>query len=497
MARHESLRKLKLDDDQPDQELIKHVAALGLKTVDDYVAWCERHGFSRRTAKNWHQRVKETAFAHQEAAQARLRQKKHELRSPQKAIEGIFDGSLKKMDVTQPHLREICRAYEASTSCRRTKRALLELLLHVGKCSELLAVHPVIPQFGHMPGNTFIGGLLALARFSQNWIRPLADWKPTTHNSRRQFSSLARHLLAEWPVPAFMDSVWFKDKSGHAAQQQGWFLHIGSGHNIRTADLPLNYTKRMAHHFMQAPADLTVEAALRWGQIHGLGGDARLTKAVIGSRLGESFSEDEFWTSVLNFFIANPMLDTAHVGPIIDYIHNQRFVSHEVFVAPGVLEERSPPEPNFTMKGRTAESLLKKVEAWHKTLAKTQQPQAEWLPSGIERFEFVEGSEKSGNVKLWTITELLSTKALYAEGRAMKHCVGSYSQSCARGRSSIWSMEVETFEGRSKIMTVEVNNSAKLICQARGKHNAPPGDKHRGILRRWAEKARLTLANYV
>lgn len=42
-------------------------------------------------------------------------------------------------------------------------------------------------------------------------------------------------------------------------------------------------------------------------------------------------------------------------------------------------------------------------------------------------------------------------------------------------------------------MTVEVRHDTKLISQARGKCNAALGDKHRGILRRWAEQAGLRL----
>jgi hypothetical protein len=200
---------------------------------------------------------------------------------------------------------------------------------------------------------------------------------------------------------------------------------------------------------------------------------------------------------VLQFCIANPMLDLAHVGPIIDYIEQQRFVSQDVFVAPGVVERRGPPQPNFTIKGRTPASLLRQVEAWHRTLAKSEQPKAEWPRSGIESFEFVEGAERGGNLKIWTITELLSTKALVAEGRKMKHCVATYSHSCASGACSIWTLEVETFEGRAKILTVEVQNAPKLICQARGKCNLLLAEKHRGILRRWAKQAGLSLARHL
>ena len=79
----------------------------------------------------------------------------------------------------------------------------------------------------------------------------------------------------------------------------------------------------------------------------------------------------------------------------------------------------------------------------------------------------------------------------------MRHCVAAYAHSCASGACSIWSLEVETFEGRAKVLTVEVQNGARLICQARGKCNMLPGEKLRGILRRWAASTGLSLANYV
>jgi len=145
------------------------------------------------------------------------------------------------------------------------------------------------------------------------------------------------------------------------------------------------------------------------------------------------------------------------------------------------------------MKGRTSASLLRQADLWHRELATAEQPTADWRPSGIVPFEFVEG-EASENPKIWSISELLSTRALFAEGRMMNHCVAAYADSCADGASSIWTLEVQTPEGRSKVLTVEVQNATGLICQARGKCNALPDDKHRGILRRWAAEAGLKLA---
>lgn len=498
MARIDSIRKPKKDHaEEPDPDLLAHIRSLGLSSVEEYKSWCAEHGFSRRTAKHRRIRLTEWAYATRAIADARLAQNKQEIRRPEKIIERIFNGELHEGDVRQPHWIAVCRACKSAQESRRTRIAFRNLLQHVGACSDLVSCQPVIAQNGWQLGNTFVNGLLALARHCRNWIRPLGEWQPRTHNARRQFSSLARHLLAEWPVPPFMDSVWFLSSGRDASRRQGWFLHLGRGQNIRTVDLPLPYTKRMAHHFLQAPADYSIEAALRWGQIHALGGSERLVRAVIGTRLGNDFRNDDFWITVLQFFIAHPLLDLAQVGPIVDYIHQQRFVSQDVLVAPGVVERRGPFQPNFTMKGRTPASLLRQVECWHRTLAKVQQPKAEWPPSGVPAFEFIEGTAKSGNRKIWTITELLSTKALIAEGRQMKHCVASYAQACGSGDCSIWTLEAQTFAGRSKILTIEVHLSTKVICQARGKCNMLPGDKHRGILRRWAEQAGLEVAMHV
>lgn len=82
-----------------------------------------------------------------------------------------------------------------------------------------------------------------------------------------------------------MDSVWFMDDS-QSARRQIWFAHIGAGLNIRTADLPLLLTKRMAHVFPQAPSHYLADEALRWAQVLGQGGDTDLADAINATRLG-------------------------------------------------------------------------------------------------------------------------------------------------------------------------------------------------------------------
>lgn len=278
-------------------------------------------------------------------------------------------------------------------------------------------------------------GVIQMAKDSDYWLRPYNTWKPKSHNPDQQFSSLARHLWAQYDVPTFMDQAWFEENPDY----QNWFRHIGLGGNIRTTtNLPFPMTKMMAHHFIQAPPTYSIEAALRWAQVHALGGDARLADALQETRLVRDFSNNEFWLSVLRFFIKNPMLDPAQINPIVDYIWNQRFQNRIIFVEQGVAQEIGPAQPNLTMKGRTVESLLKAVATWHQQLGKESKGgELQWKRSGIESFQWIEGTERYKNMRVWRIRELLSSKELIAEGRQMKHCVATYAQSCYKGFCSI------------------------------------------------------------
>jgi len=300
------------------------------------------------------------------------------------------------------------------------------------------------------------------------------------------FSSLARHLLAAYPVPAFMTSVWLKGQTTEARRQQSWFTHIGAGRNIRKADLPLPYTKIMAHHFLRAPDHFTVEEALRWGQVRGLGGSKEVSLAVAATRLGRSFESEDFRVTMVHDLVNHTELDLAQVGPVVDYLHDQRFVPQEGLMDEGELVEPDPPRPNLSMKGRTLRSLLRQVGEWHERLKRPRRfTSLRWKPSGIGGFRHVERAAPEG-LRCWTIRELTSGEELRREGEAMRHCVASYAGACARGETSIWSMMFENDERRFRVMTIEVDPSGRTICQARRRGNAPPNEKALAVMRLWA-----------
>lgn len=326
------------------------------------------------------------------------------------------------------------------------------------------------------------------------WIRPLAEWSPQTHNRDRQFSSLARHLYARYDVPPFMDSTWTEGDD----LEQDWFRHIGGGGNIRTAEgLPLPLTRKMAHYFLEAPDGYRVLSAFRWGQVMALGGDPPVADSLLGTRVVEHFDDDPFWLSFLRFLVRNPMLDPVHVGPIVDYIWHQRF-EPQLAVADGDGGDQRPPQPNFSMGGRTAASMLQAVENWHRLLGRAiPGGRLKWKKSTIPNFELRAGGENSSKKKVWRIRELLSSNELIHEGRELKHCVASYADSCAKGRNSIWSMEFTTDGGVTKALTIELDNSSRMVRQARGECDRLATPLERDVIFRWAQQADLTVAPHV
>jgi hypothetical protein len=258
-------------------------------------------------------------------------------------------------------------------------------------------------------------------------------------------------------------------------QQRAWYLALAAGKSPRVLDLPFALTRQMAHHFQTAPKDLLVEQALRRAQVLGLGGDARLAKVILDSRLGTNFAHNEFWMTVIRWFARNPELDAWQIAPLIDFIHHQKFVPQVAAVGEAALP---PPAPDFSMQGRTASALLQQMREWHARLRTATEAPSGWLTwsaSGVAPFDFSEGSLASGTLRRWTIVELLNRQELFEEGRQLRHCVSSYAPACAMGGTSIWSLGVERNTGpRKRVLTIELSARRKAICQVRGKANRLP-----------------------
>jgi hypothetical protein len=159
------------------------------------------------------------------------------------------------------------------------------------------------------------------------------------------------------------------------------------------------------------------------------------------------------------------------------------------------------------MKGRTPSSVLRLVAAWHKELGRAGGALRTWPRSSIGELRYVEAlpraevarrdDEPAEEIRVWTISELCSSQALLAEGRAMHHCVATYVQCCLWGQSSIWSMQVETRRGRRRVATIEVRKHDRRIVQARRAANRWLSARECEVIARWAAREGLVPGNEV
>ncbi|MEO2003321.1 MAG: PcfJ domain-containing protein, partial [Candidatus Poribacteria bacterium] len=317
-------------------------------------------------------------------------------------------------------------------------------------------------------------------------------------------------VLAVYDAPWFMDTAWFQGLSDAALLRQDWFVAVATGTNIRKApDLPIELTKKMAHLLMQAPRTYTIDQALRWTQVVGMGGSQELAEAVMHTRLGQSFDREDFWVSVVKFLVYNPMLDTSYAEPVVTYIHQQKYEPEQMVGDDGAITFGDPPHPGFSMRTRKVDALLAEVDEWRGEREREERVgSGSWSPSGFDPYDEAD-TDEYGRTR-WTIRELTTMRALNLEGKAMRHCVASYARSCRAGSKSVWSLEATNDEGTSRrVMTISVKTTTRMVTQARGKSNAHPLGGHRSgwhrtrlregykVMRRWAASAGITVPKHI
>ncbi len=507
-----------------DKAVLAHVKALGLGSTQAYQAWCREQNLSDALHKGDRPRRKELDMVRVLTSQAVLRKVRRITRRPRDTITGIFEGSVATDDLRPEYMARIAEIAGQLSDQQPVRQAFRDLLLDVDRSrADLFDVStPAITRFGARTGNTWIDGLAALARRQADWLRGPDHWRPERHNPRLQFGSLARHLLARYHVPAFFDTAFFHDPTEDALEtdrQQRWFIHVGMGANIRTApDLAVNLTKRMAHEFLLAPDRYSLFEALRYGQIVGQDGSEELVEAVVATRLGESLENEAFWSTFIHWLTLHPMLDPEWIGPIVDYIQDQKFERQEVVLPGGRIELQDPLQANLSMKSRSVDKLLRYVEQWHARLVRDQRvPSNQWQPCGVGELSVTEHDEETDKMLTWSISEVTTTHELVAEGKAMHHCVRTYVHTCRRGSKAVFSLQISDGSGNSqRLMTIAVNPKGRRVTQARGKYNALIGgrlgnrsknlldDRYRHYLRRsrsilhqWEEQEGLVRSSFL
>jgi hypothetical protein len=304
--------------------------------------------------------------------------------------------------------------------------------------------------------------------------RELSDWQPPSKNAFRQLDSLVRHLFDGFgDVPA-----WVRHRWGQAPDLRNdlcpsaLLVHLGSGQPLRSfAGLPVRLSKWQAHLMQQAPAGCTFHEAYRYAQLAERGAPEYLG-VVLASPLGRlpSSADDDVYLAVLDLFRAKPEVDAWQFGAVCDYVRLRRYQGTPT----------EPPQPGFSVRGRTLASLLAGTARWQRTLGRAhansyfnQLLDTTW--PGLPVPGFVGGAGD------WVrIRQLLSYPELLEEGQQMQHCVASFMHRCLRGQAGIYSLTL----GGARKLTLQLSPERRLV-QVRGKHNRAPTAEESGWVLSW------------
>jgi hypothetical protein len=349
----------------------------------------------------------------------------------------------------------------------RALYAELLLFLEDQGCKKLLKSELHVAGIGHM------------ALLNWAFVRDPMTWKRNTHNVDRQAQSFANHCFAKYHVPDCLNDVWTTDSK---AKYRSWYIWIGQGNNLRARnDLPLQLTKKMAHLITEVPKQLSIEEALRWVQVLGLGGDKEIARKILASPLGRNgFREEEFAVTLVHFFIANPMISQNKLSELVDFVMTKHAA-----------------DSAFNLKGRTTGSLVRMSDEWHREQSRVNSKfeHYQWTPSGVRGYLLnVQKDEVSYSVYA---DEICSSRGLWDEGKEMANCVFSYSRECRAQHSAIFSLRMFEHGKEKRLATVEVSLRNRTIVQARAKCNRNISQQARRMMIAWAKQANLSIAQYV
>lgn len=325
---------------------------------------------------------------------------------------------------------------------------------------------------------------------NSNWVREPLDWEPKGKGRNSLYLSLINHIAIKYPVPIFfLESFFDNCKHGKNSWPGTKCIHndivirIANGESVFKV-LNENYplTRKMAHDFLHSKKYNVIEA-IRDAQLKSYGGQ-RLLSAIFNNYNFSAFSSnlnaEKFKATLLQWFANQPMLDTNQIGPMIDY-----------------LMHRYAENNTFSMRGRTAISVIRDMEQWHNVLVKAKHVKdMDYEPSIFLPFELkiIEGEREIGS---WHINEILRSKDLLDEGRKMRHCVASYHDSIVSGSISIWTLTKKDAFSTDKHLTIEVRNRSREIVQARGHCNAKAKPEELRVLTQWAAKNSLKLSGWL
>jgi hypothetical protein len=261
-----------------------------------------------------------------------------------------------------------------------------------------------------------------------------------------------------------------------------WYIAAAQGQSLYKLHTRGILSKKETHLLLQAPNNYSCKQALWWAKAMATRDDVgvahRIANSAFNTRFGIDTILDEFWVSVMHFFVRNPV-EINELNNLFDFL----------------MDEHRENE-NFKMKGRSLESIRRKSDVWHRLqIKKSKIGGGSWEGLPIEDWKATTGRQP--NKTVWLVHQITTGNELVKEGQRMRHCVSSYKRPCMEGRTAIFTVSSVTSGWKEKRnLTIEVDMSKWKIVQIAGLANRRATGAENSIVRFWARTHDLQLADY-
>jgi hypothetical protein len=200
---------------------------------------------------------------------------------------------------------------------------------------------------------------------------------------------------------------------------------------------------------------------------------------VCKSHLRNKTVDEAFWASFIRFAATTPEFPLHKFALVADFIAMKRTAIYTVPAYRSVLPKLKA-ETSFTFAGRSIPKLVEMAEASEKELK---------LRYSIGRrkwsFFLSAGTYCYGE---WVVEELTDVDDLFAEGKKMRHCVGSYFKLGYLRDSAIFSIRLDG----KPLATIEISRKNRSVVQARGPCNIFLSGEVEAVFKAWAKENNLS-----
>ena len=102
---------------------------------------------------------------------------------------------------------------------------------------------------------SFVKAIPSIIQMTENFIRPVEEWKAKRNNPKLQLHSLLSHLFCKYESPLFLTNGFVEGKM----ESMLLFVHIGQGKSVKSFELlpKMELNKKAYHYLFSTPEEYT------------------------------------------------------------------------------------------------------------------------------------------------------------------------------------------------------------------------------------------------